>query len=67
MTLQGRFYDLSFVDEELKVQRCWVVQSSSCYKEIAEPGWGPRSIIIKARAYITHTVCWAAGFSELFI
>lgn len=34
--------------------------ASSCYNEVAESGWGPRSIIIKAEAYITRsTVCWA--------
>lgn len=35
--------------------------ASLCYKEVAESGWGPGSIIIKAEAYITP--CAGHGMS----
>ena len=56
--LRGRFYDLDVLDDESEAQNSWVAWLSSCHQEVAGVGWGPRSIIIKAGAYIIWTVCW---------
>lgn len=57
--LRGRFYDLDVLDDESEAQNSWVAWLSSCHQEVAGLGWVPRSIIIKAGAYIIWTVCWA--------